>query len=138
MTLSDAQQRLQGISAFRSSARMAQIVDGASKTVLVGEKFLQPRFYELGYGDLPDYNKWNGGDNSSAYQGYDYDNARHEHPMQDTDDETLNGDGFQRFGSAHSGAVNISMCDGSVQSIDYDIDENVWGDLIKRNNKDAI
>jgi prepilin-type processing-associated H-X9-DG protein len=137
-TLPTAKSSFDGVSAWRMGARMGQIIDGASKTILVGEKFLQPRFYELGYGDPPNFNKNNGGDNSSMYQGYDYDNARRGEPAQDSDDPDYDGDGFQRFGSAHTGSVNISFCDGSVQSIDYDVDENVFGEYVKRNNKDAL
>lgn len=143
ITIASAAANFSGVSAFRMGARAGQIIDGASKTVLVGEKMVQPRFYE---GECPctgsNPSKGNGGDNNSMFQGYDYDNSRHEHPGHDEDvGEMCNSDGgntHQSFGSAHTGACNISMCDGSVQSIDYDIDEIVWGELVKRNNKDSL
>jgi prepilin-type N-terminal cleavage/methylation domain-containing protein/prepilin-type processing-associated H-X9-DG protein len=135
---------LSGISGFRMAARMKQITDGASQTVLVGEKFVQPRFYE---GDCPcdgsNPSSGNGGDNNSMYQGSDYDNSRTDMPMQDHDDPENpicvgTGIGHQNFGSAHPGAAHISFCDGSVRAIDYEIDEMAWGLLLKRNNSDNL
>ena len=39
-------------------------------------------------------------------------------PLQDT----LGVENRTAFGSAHSGAFNMAMCDGSVHTISYDID----------------
>jgi prepilin-type N-terminal cleavage/methylation domain-containing protein/prepilin-type processing-associated H-X9-DG protein len=119
--------RFNGIVGRYTGAKIRQITDGTSKTVLVGEKALPPRFYETGYGDPPKFDSNNGGDNSSMYQGFDYDNARiiGAAPQQDTDDPK---EGFERlFGSAHAGGANIALCDGSVQTIEYGIEQDVWG-----------
>jgi prepilin-type processing-associated H-X9-DG protein len=126
--------RFDGVSTRCTGARIAQIVDGTSKTALVGEKSLPPRFYDTGYGDPPNYDKGNGGDNNSMYQGYDVDNTRWigRVPRQDSDTLDINHD--KDFGSAHAGAMNMSFCDGSVQAISYDIDEFVWGGYGSRNN----
>ena len=51
-------------------------------------------------------------------------------PRQDTigvDDPNI-----YAFGSAHSGAMNMAMCDGSVQSISYDIDRDAHRYLANR------
>ena len=128
-----------GISSFRLAARMRQIVDGASKTALVGEKALPPRFYGgecVSTSDNP--SNGNGGDNNSMYQGYDYDNTRWSTPVHDAELTEENATGWAKFGSAHPGAFNMSMCDGSVHSIDYDVDEKVFGEYIKRNNKEDV
>ncbi|MGD9633994.1 MAG: DUF1559 domain-containing protein, partial [Pirellulales bacterium] len=132
-----------GVSAFRMGAKMGQIIDGASQTILVGEKNVQPMFYS---GECPctggNPSKGNGGDNNSMYQGSDYDNSRTGQPHQDEDqtDPICSGDGIGHndFGSAHAGACNISFCDGSVRSIEYEIDEKVFGEFVKRNNRDAL
>jgi prepilin-type N-terminal cleavage/methylation domain-containing protein/prepilin-type processing-associated H-X9-DG protein len=138
-----------GISTDHTGAKFNQITDGASKTILVGEKSLQPRFYDTGYGDPPDW-KHDDGDNNSMYQGYDWDTHRFpsgsfdnngqpqgQLPRRDSDCDGFYPagapcpqamDNQKGMGSAHPGAVNISFCDGSVQSIDYDIDPLVWND----------
>jgi prepilin-type N-terminal cleavage/methylation domain-containing protein len=118
-----------GISTRYTGAKMGQITDGTSKTAMVGEKAMVPRFYEQGYGDPPNWDKNNGGDNNSMYQGYDVDSTRWIGPKPEKDNES---DGFvsnhhERFGSAHPGSMHLAMCDGSVQAIDYDIEQKVWG-----------
>ena len=139
-----------GISHDHTGAKMKQITDGTSKTILVGEKFVQPRFYTTGYGDENDGYKNDDGDNNAMYQGYDWDTHRFPTgsidgngnpqgvlPHQDSDCDGSRysasqcaavGDIKRMYGSAHSGALNIAFCDGSVQSIDYDVDPLVWND----------
>jgi prepilin-type N-terminal cleavage/methylation domain-containing protein/prepilin-type processing-associated H-X9-DG protein len=138
-----------GISTDHTGARVSQIVDGVAKTILVGEKLIQPRFYTQGYGDPTDGYKHNDGDNGAMYLGYDWDSTRFAGgsyandgtpqgnlPHQDSD-----CDGFypptdcqpridqeKMFGSAHVGGLNIAFCDGSVQTVSYDIDPLVWND----------
>jgi prepilin-type N-terminal cleavage/methylation domain-containing protein/prepilin-type processing-associated H-X9-DG protein len=121
-----------GVSTRFTGAKMAQIVDGTSKTALAGEKALLPKWYETGHGDPPDW-KGNDGDNSSMYQGYDKDNTRWIGPVPEQDSNEL-GNHAARFGSAHSGGMNLSFCDGSVQTISYDIDEDVWGSYGSRHD----
>jgi prepilin-type N-terminal cleavage/methylation domain-containing protein/prepilin-type processing-associated H-X9-DG protein len=142
--LPELKARFAGVSAFRMAAKISQIIDGTSQTLLVGEKRMQPRFYE----DICDRDgppcsnsnpsRGNGGDNNSMYQGYDYDNSRTGNPALDQDigntDCNDGGTVHESFGSPHTGGVNIAYCDGSVQTINYDIDEDVWGEKIKRNN----
>jgi len=121
-----------GISGWRIAARMGQIIDGASQTVLVGEKWLAPQFYD-GVCDSTDPNpsKGNKGDNNSMYQGYDPDNGRTGAPVQDGD-----GEHSSNFGSPHPGGANIAFCDGSVRTINYDDDDVVWIELVRRNDAD--
>jgi prepilin-type N-terminal cleavage/methylation domain-containing protein/prepilin-type processing-associated H-X9-DG protein len=115
-----------GISTRITGAKVRQITDGTSKTVLAGEKMMMPRFYETGYGEGDKFTKNNGGDNNSMYQGYDYDNTRWigDEPAQD--DDSLTANHWTRYGSAHPGGLNMAFADGSVQNISYDIDEQVW------------
>lgn len=91
------------------------ITDGSSNTYAVGEKYLNPLYYESdGTND--------GGDNHSIYQGFDWDVNRwtsvNDPPLQDR----LGQESYGSFGSAHPGGFNMVYCDGSVRNISYDID----------------
>jgi prepilin-type N-terminal cleavage/methylation domain-containing protein/prepilin-type processing-associated H-X9-DG protein len=141
-----------GISTDHTGARVSQIIDGSSKTILVGEKHLSPRFYLQGYGDPEDAYKHNDGDNGAMYLGYDWDNTRFPTgsldnggqpqgmlPYQDSDQDGFAGTAAivsnqKMFGGPHPGGVNIAFCDGSVQTIDYEIDPLVWNDYGGRND----
>ena len=91
--------------------RMKQLIDGTSKTYMVGEKYLNTDYYENGLSV---------GDNQNIYSGDDKDGMRWtaEAPNQDTPGAEFDS----IFGSAHAGAFNIAFCDGSVQSVNYLID----------------
>ena len=103
---------------------MRQVSDGASKTYLLGEKFLETDYYDSGYSLS---------DDQHAYVGFDRDNqvsARYR-PLRDmwsfwyyTGIEAGETYGFH-FGSSHPGAFHAAMCDGSVHAVDYDVDLHV-------------
>jgi len=120
-----------GVSYYRSEVKVSQITDGTTNTYLVGEKYLAPDCYE-GTNSTTDPG-FNYGENQSMYSGYEWDNHRvafqpnislfsdpeEYQPRQDTPGDSKN---YARFGSAHAGGFNMSFCDGSVQTISYDID----------------
>jgi hypothetical protein len=107
---------LNGVSYFRSLVRIADILDGASNTYLVGEKYLQPDDYEGG--EDP-------GNNETAFCGHAVDITRWTgyamKPLQDRP-------GYSQpncFGSAHPASFAMAMCDGSVRWISYVIDKEM-------------
>jgi len=119
-----------GVMFYRSELTLAQITDGTNNTYLVGEKYLRPEAYEgAATSSEP---SWSLGENQSMYTGFEWDNHRVTYwegvaefpdpefyqPLQDT----LGVENRTAFGSAHSAAFNMAMCDGSVHSISYDID----------------
>jgi prepilin-type N-terminal cleavage/methylation domain-containing protein/prepilin-type processing-associated H-X9-DG protein len=121
---------IEGVSYRRSMVRVADITDGTSWTYLVGEKWMNPDEYA----STGNY----GGDDACAYAGHDWSNARWTNaafaPMQDRE-----GGNYPRFfGSAHSGGLNMSFCDGSVQSISYSIDPTVHACLGNRHDNTPI
>jgi len=129
-----------GISYQRSQVTMASITDGASNTFLIGEKYMSSDHYTDGK---------NGGDRMTMYCGGDNDLLRwtaidgtigtstaNNLPVQDRSTPTVEGDEVQWFGSAHAGGFNMSFCDGSVRTISYLIDGEVYRRL--GNRQDAL
>jgi hypothetical protein len=122
-----------GITYGWAEIRLAQITDGTSNTYLFGEKYMDPNGYVVQSG---------GGDDQTMLCGLTDDICRGTHwnaatqtgaiPNQDTAGSQQGGS----FGSAHSGAWNVVLCDGSVHSISYSID----GEMHRRlgNRKDGL
>jgi hypothetical protein len=126
---------LQGLVAIRSKVSLRQVSDGTSNTILVGEKFLRPINYDSGVGID---GKNDPGDNSAMYQGYDWDNTRftgaNKLPREDADPTAGNTQEQECFGSAHASGINLVNVDGSVQSVSYDVDPQVWSEMGHRAN----
>lgn len=120
-----------GIVTLRTGAQMRQITDGTANTIMAGEKFLPPKFYEVStLRTSPPYSD-NPGDNNSMWEGYDWDTVRFPGegpPVRDNDEEYPH----KAMGSAHPGGLNVAYVDGSVHAIEYDIDEDVWSNLSNR------
>jgi prepilin-type N-terminal cleavage/methylation domain-containing protein/prepilin-type processing-associated H-X9-DG protein len=132
-----------GVLFYHSELRGSKIQDGTSNTYLIGEKFMDPTYYET----LPTVK--NGAfyaDNQGAWSGYEWDNQRiawdpgtptkskyakeSYQPRQDV--PGADEPSFLAFGSAHAGGLNMAMCDGSVQFVSYDIDPATHGYLANR------
>ena len=77
----------------------------------------------------------NDGDNSSMYQGYDYDQTRWDVPVLDND--KLVESHKSHFGSAHLTGANVAYCDGSVKTIDFEVDPTTWRRLVHRENDET-
>ena len=113
-----------GIFGVQSEIKIAEIRDGTSNTLMVGEKYLNPQKYSTGN---------DGADNNSVYQGYDWDVNRWgaEKPYKDTPGfDTMS----TRFGSCHAGVFFGSYVDGSVHGISYDIEFPVFQQLCNRSD----
>jgi prepilin-type processing-associated H-X9-DG protein len=125
-----------GISFQRSSVRMSEITDGASKTLMVGEKFRNPNTYFTGTDPA---------DNQCVFSGHDSDNNGYTGIFDDgrvwvyapLQDRPLPSSGFHHyFGSAHAEGFHIAYCDGSVHFIDYGIAPPIWYVAGGRNDED--
>ncbi|MBN1853922.1 MAG: DUF1559 domain-containing protein [Pirellulales bacterium] len=97
--------------------RSGQIIDGQSKTMMVGEKRLYTERYEIG--DWHDDIGWTDGwdPDIMRYTGY--------LPGPDISENTPNNPGSilgYHFGSAHTSAFNAVYADGHVDHIEYTID----------------
>ena len=141
-----------GVIGFASEVKPAHIVDGLSKTYLIGEKFVAPKAYN----DNTVYGNSLGGfgDNQSMYVGYEWDNQRVAwtsktpppfsantadfQPSADSDAAADDIKAVTAFGSAHAGGLNMAFCDGSVQSVSYDIDPQAHREQAIRNDEGDV
>ncbi len=127
--------QITGISFQRSEIRTAHIIDGTSNTYLVGEKYVQADYYDNG---------WDYGDNEGMFDGFANNNTR----FCDTDSSrgrnltpTQDQPGKMNyciFGSAHFGGFNMSLCDGSVRQISYNINPTIHAHLGNRKDGQPI
>jgi len=128
----------------RFGVKLQQVTDGTSNTMLYGERWVHVTMHDL---DTipPVHLQTVQYDNSSMYQGWDWDVVRWASAFEESDGSLLGtpwpdsrGDTGRRgpipsecyrFGSAHSGGVNAANIDGSVHSVAFDVDPLVWNGL---------
>jgi prepilin-type N-terminal cleavage/methylation domain-containing protein/prepilin-type processing-associated H-X9-DG protein len=121
----------------RSEIKMSQIEDGTSNTYLIGEKHINPIEYLGGTSTTDPGYSFN--TNQAAYCGYEWDNQKvawntiwgnvgsaqaiaekkeERQPRPDTPGDLTT----EAWGSAHAGGFHMAFCDGSVRTINYDVD----------------
>jgi prepilin-type N-terminal cleavage/methylation domain-containing protein len=112
-----------------SLIKPSDIPDGLSHTLLLGEKYLNRNHY---------YDGLDGGDNENLYIGDNEDIIRwalasphRDHANPGNHDSTLD------FGSAHPTTFNCVMCDGSVQTSEFEIDLDVFKKQCARDDRKA-
>jgi prepilin-type N-terminal cleavage/methylation domain-containing protein/prepilin-type processing-associated H-X9-DG protein len=112
---------------FYQRITFAKITDGASKTLVIGEKRLHPENYS--FGDWHDDKGWS--------DGWDPDMLRstickfqQDGPL-GSDNASLSG---YRFGSAHASGMNVGFADGSGQFLQYEIDQELLNRLAHRSD----
>jgi hypothetical protein len=119
-----------GISHLRIATTIDGIIDGTSRTYLVGEKHVEAAFYFTGESK---------GDNDSLYSGYSTDLHRFAGiieslkvgkspfvpPLNDQVKPNSDLPSGIAFGSAHFDGFNMAYCDGSLKFIGYDVDAEV-------------
>ena len=101
------------------------ITDGSSNTILAGEKAVHPN----------NYDRFNCSDNEGYTSGWDWDTVRWGDYLPCSDREAFNCEG--RFGSAHSGGVNMVFVDGSVHFMRRNVDLDVYKNAIQRDDGNA-
>jgi prepilin-type N-terminal cleavage/methylation domain-containing protein/prepilin-type processing-associated H-X9-DG protein len=119
-----------GISYVQSQVKRAQVKDGLSNTYLVGEKYMNPDHYTTGL---------MGDDNTSMYQGHDWDVVRwggSTGQLLPAHDRQGNSTKTGAFGSAHGSGFQMVFCDGSVRLIGFEIDGETHTRLANR--KDGL
>jgi prepilin-type processing-associated H-X9-DG protein/prepilin-type N-terminal cleavage/methylation domain-containing protein len=107
-----------GIVCQHQITRFADIADGSSNTLLVGDKRL----------NLTDLGTPQPDDNEGYTSGWDEDTIR-QTDLPPLRDARGTGTGRLRFGSSHPGRFNMAFADGSVRSISYSINPTVFSYL---------
>ncbi len=121
--------------------KVAKIIDGSSKTLLIVEKYTRPDFYP---GGTPS-------DDTGLTDGWDPDIVRCTciPPLSDGDvnppftggigENPGTNNIWEIFvsGSAHTGGMNAVFADGSVRTVSYDIELHVFNALGTRNGTSA-
>lgn len=127
-----------GITYSRSEVKVKDVTDGASRTLLVAEKYQNPDHYETGFDHF---------DNQCVYSGHDSDNNGYTGdltgvpevetalmPRRDQTGASL----AHRFGSAHVEGLHVAYCDGSVHFVEFGVSGRVWYTLGGRDDADQM
>jgi len=100
--------------------RLRQITDGASNTIMLGERQLHPTTFGIAGGDNEPWNN----------NGWDQDAIRHGNLQPQSDllhpNRTQPTFWSTRFGSAHHDGLFVCQVDGAVRYVTFDINGTVW------------
>lgn len=132
----DGAQHSSGIVYWHHQFKPREVIDGLSKTIMFGEKGVNPDSYHNGLdwgvdqgpypGDERDPVRW------CSWAPYDPNNStNYMAPMRDR----AGTDPSWQWGSAHSTTFNVVLCDGSVHALGFDISELNMRLLCSRNDK---
>jgi prepilin-type processing-associated H-X9-DG protein len=120
--------------------KFAKITDGTSHTFVIGEKYVRSDMYEGG-GYSDDHGWSEGWDpdaiRSTCFQPYQDSNGFQYQSLGPADPFGHDKD-IPYFGSAHSGGFNCIFADGSIHTLNYDIDVVLFNALATRAGDEII
>jgi prepilin-type N-terminal cleavage/methylation domain-containing protein/prepilin-type processing-associated H-X9-DG protein len=120
---------------YSAKITFAKILDGASKTFIIAEKWVPPEFYD-GAADSR-----RSGDDTGWGDGWDCNSERSAmFPLRSDGDAGLPATGTGTcshwydfpFGSAHPGGISLLYADGSVSFVSYDTNQETMNQLANR------
>ncbi|TWT77247.1 Type II secretion system protein G precursor [Posidoniimonas polymericola] len=133
----------------RTPVPMRKITDGTSKTYIVGERMRESDLYSTGTSLFDDQGAYNGFDRDNIVSAWvpplpDMSSGEYQQWMTKTGDSayypaTASERTLQfNFGSAHTGVFQVVFCDGSVDSVSFNIDLEVHRARGSRNLEDLV
>lgn len=130
-----------GVTFCGTAVKLRQITDGLTNTFALGEKWVQPEVYaEDGASPADDWHMYAGFQDDLVRSTY-YDALTSSHtPRRDSENVSTIQVSILReiFGSPHRGGCLFSLCDGSVTSIEFDIDPEVYRQYGDRKDEGII
>ena len=124
---------LTGINFMNAYLRPVEVSDGLSHTYLIGEKSLSPDYYRTGSDGSDDWSMYSGDQNDNNRLCCN-DGSGSFQPARDRAGTSWE----MNFGSPHAASFNMMMCDGSVQSIKYEIDPELHRRLGNRKDQRPV
>ncbi len=132
-----------GVICHRTEVPVRKITDGTSHTYMVGEKYLSPDDYEINHYFEDDSSS---GDGGPAFTGVGRHDVRFtaqgkyegDYPVPPPRQDSPGFSNLYIFGSAHPGGFHMTMCDGSVHTISYDIEAEVHRRLGNRMDGEPV
>jgi type II secretory pathway pseudopilin PulG len=118
-----------------SPLRMADLTDGISHTILVGEKRVNLNHLGTHFDDDDGYVTGMGGWGADAVRGgYDQPAPDYRHPTAGSSDPRRRWN----FGSSHPGIFQVVFADGAVRAISYQIKPLTFRNLCNRHAGNAV
>jgi prepilin-type N-terminal cleavage/methylation domain-containing protein/prepilin-type processing-associated H-X9-DG protein len=108
-----------GVVRFQRPTRIADVTDGTSNTLLLGDKRLNRAYLGQPQDD----------DDTGYASGFSNDVVRYTDRAPAPDYNAPSGDGGWLFGSSHTGGFNAVFVDGSVHPVSYAISSTVFSYL---------
>lgn len=138
-----------GISFCGTAVKLRQVTDGTTKTIALGERWIPTEVYQSGTPtdwQADDWGMYVGFQDDTVRSTY-YDGRTPTHvPLSDGDDPTqINGvDNLgsviarELFGGPHPGGALFAMCDGSVSSVAFDVDPEMFRQMGDRHDGGVV
>jgi hypothetical protein len=130
-----------GITYQHSEIKLSQVTDGTSKTLMLGERYINPDFYLDGNSPRDDQNIFVGHDrdvngytyritfnlrSNNPQKKFTYVDSPNNHYTPEQDRAGWNGILEWQYGSAHPAGIHVVFCDGAVDSVAYGVDPKVF------------